>query len=597
MSHLHAETWEQRPGGGLTSRYGSTTSYESSIYQEELKKPWNSDQELHKVSRGLLRLQKYTLLFLLVSINGILIWAFHRWPQHWYIFLPFLSINTISQVVFAIGITVAATYSFLRRKLLRRIEDEVPDRPEKFIMLLPCYNEDRVEVETSLASLVEQTKIDEHPRMIMVVVDGDVKAPGESVTTQDFLLNDMFEGGQRAYFDNGYCARDGFFMSVTVQHGLYQGVPYVIIGKKYNQGKRDSLCVARSFLWHYKNRSGHIATMFNPDFFNHLASILVDCGLDTVDYLCGMDGDTVFDKDCVFELIKAMRRGGPKVVGVCGAVLVKFDEKPWGLWNLLQNTEYNITQGLRREFQSRVTGKVNCLPGCCQLIRVEEATFGDIVLRQRFGHVPKPNDSMTEQIMGVYSEDSIHASIIFSQFPKSQTRQALQARAFTTAPQSWSVYLSQRKRWALGSKSNELVMIFRPGILWIERLCSLITIITWWIGPFVVSAIVTLVIVFVRLGAKLFDNKLFVGLISVLLFRYVYSFMIVTWLPHTPMARVRFVVGFFIYLFASPFMNLIILAYALLHCDEFSWGKTRAVSDEESGGEQNPGGHGGPAGH
>ena len=128
---------------------------------------------------------------------------------------------------------------------------------------------------------------------------------------------------------------------------------------------------------------------------------------------------------------------------------------------------------------------------------------------------------MTEQIMGVYSEDSIHASIIFSQFPKSQTRQALQARAFTTAPQSWSVYLSQRKRWALGSKSNELVMIFRPGILWIERLCSLITIITWWIGPFVVAAIVTLIVVFVRLGARIFDNKLFVGLISVLLFRYV----------------------------------------------------------------------------
>lgn len=64
-------------------------------------------------------------------------------------------------------------------------------------------------------------------------------------------------------------------------------------------------------------------------------------------------------------------------------------------------------------------------------------------------------------------------------------------------------------------------MIFRPGILWIERLCSLITIITWWIGPFVVAAIVTLIVVFVRLGARIFDNKLFVGLISVLLFRYV----------------------------------------------------------------------------
>lgn len=64
-------------------------------------------------------------------------------------------------------------------------------------------------------------------------------------------------------------------------------------------------------------------------------------------------------------------------------------------------------------------------------------------------------------------------------------------------------------------------MIFRPGILWIERICSLISVITWWIGPFVVSAIATLIIAFVKHGAKLLDNKLMIGLLSVLCFRYV----------------------------------------------------------------------------
>jgi chitin synthase len=267
--------------------------------------------------------------------------------------------------------------------------------------------------------------------------------------------------------------------------------------------------------------------------------------------------------------------------------------------NLLQNTEYNLTQGLRREFQSRVTGKVNCLPGCCQLIRVQDATFGDAVLRERFGHVPKPNDTMTEQIMGVYSEDSIHASIIFSRHPQSQTRQALKARAFTTAPQSWSVYLSQRKRWALGSKSNEFVMVFRPGIISVERLCSFITVITWWLGPFVVAAMFGFAIALVRQGKKIFENHIMIGLMSVLAFRYVsqfqasdfcsandaqlYSLLIVTWFPHNRMARIRFLIGFGIYLTCSPFMNVIVTIYALLHCDEFSWGKTRASAGDENG--------------
>lgn len=188
---------------------------------------------------------------------------------------------------------------------------------------------------------------------------------------------------------------------------------------------------------------------------------------------------------------------------------------------LLQNAEYMSTQGLRREFQSRVTGKVNCLPGCCQLIRVSEATFGDQVLRVKFGYVPKPNDLMTQQIMGVYSEDSLHASIIFSLFPNSQTAQALSARAYTTVPTSLKVYLSQRKRWALGSLCNESLMVFRPNILWIERLSSVVTIATWWIGPFVYSSVIAFLMAIGRRGLHLFDDKVFVGLIGVILFRYV----------------------------------------------------------------------------
>ncbi|KXJ84900.1 chitin synthase-domain-containing protein, partial [Microdochium bolleyi] len=564
--------------------HGSTSSsgsFQSTISQEKVAKPYDSETELRRVARELLRLQKWLLLGGMLATNGVLIWAGLTYHEYYYIFLPFLCLNTFTQVFFAICITISAAYTSGKRWLLN-IEDECPESPEKIVMLLPCYNEDRTEVGNSLESLTKQIKIGHHPRLMFVVVDGQAKAPGEPKSTQDFLLDNMFAGGTRVEFENGYCARDGFYMPVKLQHGLYKGVPYLIVGKRYNQGKRDSLCFARSFLWHYKNRSEELPTIFNPELFNYIGSVFTDYGLDTVDYLCGMDGDTEFDDDCVYELVKEMRRGGPKVVGVCGAILVKFDEKPWGLWNLLQNTEYNMTQGLRRQFQSRVSGKVNCLPvGCCQLIRIEEATFGDVVLRKRFGYVPSPNDTLTTQIMGVYSEDSIHASIIFSNFPESQTRQALRARAYTTAPQSWPVYLSQRKRWALGSKSNEFVMIFRPGILWIERICSLITVITWWIGPFVLTAVFTLFIALGRIGIKLFEHNVTLGLLCVLLFRYVWSFLIVTWFPHNTISRIRFVVGFFVYLVASPFMNVIIMFYSLFFCDEISWGKTRAVAEDD----------------
>lgn len=123
--------------------------------------------------------------------------------------------------------------------------------------------------------------------------------------------------------------------------------------------------------------------------------------------------------------------------------------------------------------------------------------------------------------MGIYSEDSIHASIFFSLFPETQTAQALRAKAFTIVPQNWKVFLSQRKRWSLGSVSNQFVMIFRPGILWIERVLAAVTVITWSITPFTVAAVFHLVLVIVKKGMDLWKDPAFVGLMSLLFLKYV----------------------------------------------------------------------------
>jgi len=69
--------------------------------------------------------------------------------------------------------------------------------------------------------------------------------------------------------------------------------------------------------------------------------------------------------------------------------------------------------------------------------------------------------------------------------------------------------------------SNEFVMIFRPGIILIERIQSIITVITWWLMPFILAAVVALVLLFVRKGREIFKDKILLGLAAVLLLRYV----------------------------------------------------------------------------
>lgn len=471
------------------------------------------------MSKSLLRLQKWSLIAGLLMINGGLIYVALKYSKVYYLFIVLLSSNTVLQA----GMIFCIVGHFLFTRVFcvcLRKEEAIPEEPEKMVLLLPCYNETHEELQRSLDSLIAQNNIDEHPRIIFIVVDGNVRGPGMEKTTQDYLLQDILGPGQMRRFENGYRARDGLFMPVKVQTGYYKGLPYVYVGKRYNQGKRDSLCFARSFLYHYKSHSENLVTMFNNDLFEYLGNIFFQHGLDNIDYLAGMDADTVFDENCIWEMLKQIRKN-PKLVGVCGHVCVDFDGKNFGPWSLYQSVEYSQTQGLRRMFQSRITGKVNCLPGCCQLIRVDESTFGDAVLRERFGYCPKPNDVMTQHIMGNYSEDSIHASIIFSLFPKKQTAQALRAKAFTIVPQNWKVFLSQRKRWALGSISNEFVMIFRPGIILIERLQSIVAVLTWAITPFIIAALVELIMLFVQRGKEVMHDPRFLALIAILWVRYV----------------------------------------------------------------------------
>ncbi|KAK0610770.1 chitin synthase-domain-containing protein [Immersiella caudata] len=571
--HLHP--WAVSNSGISHHSLGSNASFVSTIVQEKAQLKWDNEEELKKASKALLKMQKWSLFVGLIIINAILIWVAAQWPQAHYFTVVLLTCNTAFQVLMIFCICAVAFWKHGIMRLFKK-KDNKPETPETMVYLLPCYNENLQELTRSLESLAVQKGVEENPKFIMVVVDGNVKGPGMEKTTQEHLLQDILGPGHFQRFENGYRAHDGLYMSVDVQHGTYKGIPYLFVGKRQNMGKRDSLCFARSFLYHYNCRSENCETIFKKDLFDHMGTLLMQSGLEKVDLLAGMDADTVFDENCVFELLDVLR-DDPGLVASCGHVCVDYDGRDWGIWSMYQGFEYSLTQGLRRTFQSVVTGKVNCLPGCCQLIKVSEETFGDLILRERFGYCPKPNDPMTTQIMGIYSEDSVHATTFFSLFPKTRTAQALRAKAFTIVPQNWTVFLSQRKRWSLGSVSNQFTMIFRPGILWIERVLSAVTVITWAITPFTVAAIAHMIMAFVRFGKDLFYMPAFLGLFSLLAIKYLYSFGLVFWLPRNNLERVQYILGYIMHILVGPLINMFIFFYSIYYSDDFKWGKTREV--------------------
>jgi len=404
------------------------------------------------------------------------------------VFLPLITLTVALNTIMIFSVIL------FRLKRLCLPEKKIkPENPENIVYVVPCYNETPEELTRSLDSLVNQKGIEQHRKSIIIVCDGRVRGPGMSKTTAESLFEDiLIVRTSRRRVASAYYGWTHEMLNVMTQTGTYKGIPYFCIVKLQNQGKRDSLVCVRSFLYNFNIRHQRPSARFSPEFFGEMTAFLqYDSQMEMVDVLVGMDADTVFDDSCVSELLKESRY--PGTVGVCGYVAVDFQSRPFGLWSLYQSTEYTISQALRRLHQSTVTKKVSCLPGCCQLLKICEETCGNRILYDLFGYCPKPTDGMLKHIRATASEDRNHVCLMLSTYPKAQTRQALRANAYTIVPQTWSVFLSQRRRWTLGATSNDLFLAFAPGVQWFERILAISNCLVWFVNIFVLASIANLI--------------------------------------------------------------------------------------------------------
>jgi len=65
-----------------------------------------------------------------------------------------------------------------------------------------------------------------------------------------------------------------------------------------------------------------------------------------------------------------------------------------------------------------------------------------------------------------------------------------------------------------------------------------------------------------------------------MIFPLLYYILIVVWKPRKVRERLQYLAGLVIYIFLGPFLNILVLSYALWNIDNFAWGKTRKVVKE-----------------
>jgi chitin synthase len=370
---------------------------------------------------------------------------------------------------------------------------------------------------------------------------------------------------ERYAYDNG--------QEMSVFRGMYHQqhqqllLPFVLCAKDENRGKRDSLVLVRRLCLRY-NTSG-VSWIFGRVFWGQ-----------KIDYIIGLDADTTLADECAYHLIEGIE-ANTNIYGCVGYVDVAgAREGGWRRYlpfNWYQYAEYMFAQCLKRQAQSCLTGKVSCLSGCNQILRVAEETCGEDLLKV-FNRQPAPNEDILTQIRAYASEDRNHVGLMLSMYPHVQTTQALQATAYTQVPQSVAVFLSQRRRWNLGAGANDLLLVTLPHINVFERISAAVNVLTYAVNPFIFVATIWF------LKALLTNPTMLILYLSIImLIPLCYIVLIPIFVRPLPFREaLYFYGGMLLFLSTGTLVNLATYFYSLTYMDEISWGKTRRLQPQPS---------------
>jgi chitin synthase len=515
--------------------------------------------------------QKYIIISILFTINTILSTTFIIYENKWYVYLFILALASIINSINTILIFLNKIFTKIDDTLLFR------DKPVNLIYLIPCYNESREELVNTLDSLVNQISINKKDkRLLIIVCDGKVLGSGNNKQTNNLLTEDILNNNNKTIILDAYKSWDNKFNNLEVYNGTYKDLNYVLLIKEKNIGKRDGLTLIRRLIYNY-NKNINSSKYLNANLMNHINELLTNNFNDEIiDYIIGTDADTIFEKSCSEELIKTIYFND-KTVGVVGFVDLSTDNKLYSPFTLYQYAEYYYAQCLRRLQQSLITHKVNCLSGCVQLLKVCEETCGDYILN-KFNYLPSEDANILDHIRSYASEDRNHVCLMLSEYPKVETRQNLNALAYTKVPQKWSVFLSQRRRWNLGAICNDILLIYRPGIIFYERISALINVITYMTTPFIFIS----TIFFIR--SIILNSSLLMLYLSILILIPVFLSLTLPIIIKPMIFRkgIYYYISYIFYLSIGTIINLIIYLYAILNMDVIKWGKTRSINNNNN---------------
>ncbi|GAA5906720.1 hypothetical protein JCM8208_006367 [Rhodotorula glutinis] len=470
------------------------------------------------------------------------------------------------------------------------------------LLLVTAYSESVEGLRTTLDSLSTTDYPNSH-KTILVIADGMVKGSGNELTTPEIVLGMMKEfvvapaevesysyvaiadGHKRHNMAKVYA---GFYAydDNTVERSKQQRVPMLLVAKvgnpaeahdakPGNRGKRDSQIVLMSFL--QKVMFDERMTTFEYEFFNSLWRA-TGVSPDKYELVLMVDADTKVFPDSVSRMTACMVND-PEIMGLCGETKIANKSDSWV--TMIQVFEYYVSHHQTKAFES-MFGGVTCLPGCFSMYRIKAPKGGDgywvpILANPDIVQHYSENvvDTLHKKNLLLLGEDRYLSTLMLRTFPRRKMMFCPQAVCKTIVPDTFSILLSQRRRWINSTVHNLFELIVVPDLCGVFCFSMRFVIFMELAGTLVLPAAIAFTLYLIVVAIIPGTVKPVVSLVLLALILGIPAILIVV-----TSRRFAYLGWMLIYLVSLPVWNFILPVYAFTHFDDFSWGATRQVEGE-----------------
>jgi chitin synthase len=353
-------------------------------------------------------------------------------------------------------------------------------------------------------------------------------------------------------------------------------IPFTLLNNAYairpgNRGKRDSQMILMRFL----NRIHYNLPMTPMELeMHHQVRNIIGVNPTFYEYCLQIDADTVVAPDSATRMIASFMQD-TRLIGVCGETALTNAKA--SMVTMIQVYEYYISHNLTKAFES-LFGSVTCLPGCFSMYRIRAAETGKPLFVSKEvveGYAVNRVDTLHMKNLLSLGEDRYLTTLLLKHHAKYKTKYIFRAHAWTIAPDSWAVFLSQRRRWINSTVHNLMELMSIDGLCgfccFSMRFIVFIDLLSTIVQPVLMGYIIYLIYLIV-------SQSSIIPMTAFILLGAIYGLQAIIFIARRKWEMVGWMI---VYVIATPIFSFALPLYSFWHMDDFSWGNTRIVTGDK----------------